>query len=126
MDVVRMYKIMDTIHINVTIPYRFQHAIMDDCSMNRMGQNLAFNTGSKDLKKLVDLWVAEQADYQLDTNTCSAVCGHYTQVVWADTTKVRLDAVYVSGVLDRSNQQVSPPGRSDAVYQADMIKVSPA
>ena len=35
-------------------------------------------------------WVAEKADYTYASNTCNAgkVCGHYTQVVWRDTTKL--------------------------------------
>src|SRR5262245_40133989 len=38
----------------------------------------------------VTSWVAEKADYTYAGNTCreGAVCGHYTQVVWRDTTKV--------------------------------------
>ena len=33
-------------------------------------------------------WVSEAADYDYATNTCSAVCGHYTQIVWRDTQDV--------------------------------------
>jgi pathogenesis-related protein 1 len=38
----------------------------------------------------VTSWVAEKADYTYASNTCipEKVCGHYTQVVWRDTTKV--------------------------------------
>ena len=38
----------------------------------------------------VAAWVAEKADYTYANNTCTAgkVCGHYTQVVWRDTTKL--------------------------------------
>ncbi len=38
----------------------------------------------------VAAWVAEKADYTYASNACKegAVCGHYTQVVWRDTTKV--------------------------------------
>jgi pathogenesis-related protein 1 len=31
-------------------------------------------------------WAAEAADYDYGTNTCSGVCGHYTQIVWRSTT----------------------------------------
>jgi len=31
-------------------------------------------------------WAAEAADYDYGTNTCSSVCGHYTQIVWRSTT----------------------------------------
>jgi len=30
-------------------------------------------------------WAAEAVDYDYATNSCSAVCGHYTQVVWRST-----------------------------------------
>jgi hypothetical protein len=35
-------------------------------------------------------WAAEAADYDYSTNTCapSAQCGHYTQIVWRDSTLV--------------------------------------
>ena len=38
----------------------------------------------------VTSWVAEKADYAYTSNTCTPekMCGHYTQVVWRDTTKV--------------------------------------
>ncbi|NXT04339.1 GLIP1 protein, partial [Prunella fulvescens] len=33
-------------------------------------------------------WYHELEYYNYDTNTCSRVCGHYTQVVWASSYKV--------------------------------------
>lgn len=38
----------------------------------------------------VNAWVSEKQYYNYPSNTCAAgqVCGHYTQVVWAKTTKV--------------------------------------
>ena len=34
----------------------------------------------------VGAWAAEAADYDHGTNACSGfTCGHYTQMVWADT-----------------------------------------
>lgn len=38
----------------------------------------------------VDKWYDEVKDFHYDINSCNrgAVCGHYTQVVWAKTTKV--------------------------------------
>ena len=72
------------------VDFSFKHAVMNDCGGKRMGQNLAYTAGSaKDLDQMVNLWVAEEADYNYASNTCSKVCGHYTQVVWAETTKVR-------------------------------------
>ncbi|CAG2213593.1 unnamed protein product [Mytilus edulis] len=40
------------------------------------------------LDKSVASWVNEKKDYDYASNSCSGVCGHYTQVVWADSTKL--------------------------------------
>lgn len=37
---------------------------------------------------VVESWESESSDYDYATNSCSGVCGHYTQVVWASTTAV--------------------------------------
>lgn len=33
-------------------------------------------------------WISEKNDYILSNNSCSSVCGHYTQVVWADSHRI--------------------------------------
>jgi hypothetical protein len=55
-----------------------------------MGQNLAAGQppGAFGITQFVNLWAAEAADYDYATNTCAAVCGHYTQVVWRTTASV--------------------------------------
>lgn len=46
------------------------------------------------MTKGVDGWTAEKAAYDIGSNTCSVpmgqitACGHYTQNVWKETTKV--------------------------------------
>ncbi|XP_067283623.1 GLIPR1-like protein 1 isoform X2 [Pseudorasbora parva] len=40
------------------------------------------------VKSAVKSWVDEVKDYNYYQNQCTKVCGHYTQVVWADTYKV--------------------------------------
>jgi uncharacterized protein YkwD len=37
---------------------------------------------------VVKAWADEVRNYRYSTNTCSGVCGHYTQVVWKDTKEV--------------------------------------
>ncbi|MEM6522020.1 MAG: CAP domain-containing protein, partial [Cyanobacteria bacterium P01_C01_bin.70] len=39
---------------------------------------------------VVAAWVAEKADYDYASNSCASgkVCGHYTQIVWRETTAV--------------------------------------
>jgi uncharacterized protein YkwD len=56
------------------------------------GENLAAAAppGSKTNAQVVEDWVSEVADYSYATNKCAPgkVCGHYTQVVWRNTTQV--------------------------------------
>lgn len=37
---------------------------------------------------VVDAWGNEKYDYDYDSNSCTSVCGHYTQVVWRETKKI--------------------------------------
>ena len=54
-----------------------------------VGENIyASSAAGADPIGAVNAWAAEVADYNYAQNTCSGVCGHYTQVVWATTTKV--------------------------------------
>jgi uncharacterized protein YkwD len=56
-----------------------------------VGENLAANTGQGyDPYSVTDLWAAEAVDYDYATNTCAdgEVCGHYTQIVWRQTTQI--------------------------------------
>ncbi|KAK7363011.1 hypothetical protein VNO77_05139 [Canavalia gladiata] len=52
------------------------------------GENLAWSSGDLSGVDAVRMWVDEKADYNYDSNSCSSVCGHYTQVVWNTTTRV--------------------------------------
>jgi uncharacterized protein YkwD len=47
------------------------------------GENLYADTGQGSAGAVVADWVSERAAYDFSSNTCSGVCGHYTQVVWA-------------------------------------------
>ncbi len=49
-----------------------------------------FGFPNVDAKRAVQFWAGERPNYTYDTNSCAAgkVCGHYTQVVWANTTGV--------------------------------------
>jgi hypothetical protein len=53
-----------------------------------VGETVAAGTGTT-LQQLVNLWIAEGANYTYATNSCSgASCGDYTQIVWAQTLSV--------------------------------------
>ncbi len=63
-----------------------------------VGENVYGSSGTATPDGAVSAWAAEAADYDYDTNTCSAVCGHYTQLVWATTEKLGCGISNCSGL----------------------------
>jgi len=67
----------------------------------RRGENIAANypPGSATSHAVVGWWAGEAPDYDYASNTCASgrVCGHYTQVVWRDTTAVGCARATCSG-----------------------------
>lgn len=67
---------------------RFEH----NKNRGKYGENLAAAAPptSKTNTQVVQDWVSESGDYTYATNKCAPgkVCGHYTQVVWRNTTQV--------------------------------------
>lgn len=57
-------------------------------ALQGLGENIYADAGQGDAKAVVADWVSEVANYDYATNSCSATCGHYTQVVWRDSTKL--------------------------------------
>lgn len=63
--------------------------------------------------EVVDAWAQERVSYNAETNSCATgmICGHYTQVVWKNTTHVGCG---LNVCNDNNNQvwvcQYSPPG----------------
>ncbi len=53
-----------------------------------VGENIYGTSQTPTAQGAVDRWAAEAADYDYDSNSCSGVCGHYTQVVWATTERL--------------------------------------
>lgn len=48
-----------------------------------VGENIYASGGTASPTDAVTSWASESANYNYAANTCSGVCGHYTQVVWA-------------------------------------------
>ncbi len=63
-----------------------------------LGENLFMGTtGFYDPKDVVDAWGNEVEYYNYEDNSCSGVCGHYTQIVWATTKKVGCAKIECNG-----------------------------
>uniref|UniRef100_A0A3Q3M225 Peptidase inhibitor 16 n=1 Tax=Mastacembelus armatus TaxID=205130 RepID=A0A3Q3M225_9TELE len=58
--------------------------------LEETGENLFAGTGHLDLRLAMEKWFLEHLDYNFENNSCDEdkMCGHYTQMVWADTHKV--------------------------------------
>ena len=53
------------------------------------GENLAWSSGRElEADDVAKMWYDEIKDYNYAANSCSAVCSHYTQVVWRTSKKV--------------------------------------
>ncbi len=58
------------------------------------GENLYASTAKPTLEDAADAWIKEKRNYHYgkvgDENTCDrgAICGHYTQVMWKETSQV--------------------------------------
>ena len=53
-----------------------------------VGENIYASSGQASGPNAVANWASEEAEYDYASNTCSGMCGHYTQIVWDTTTKV--------------------------------------
>jgi pathogenesis-related protein 1 len=60
-------------------------------NLSNLGENIAAFGGNHSVSAgpdAVNFWAEEASDYQYSSNSCSGVCGHYTQIVWRSTTEV--------------------------------------
>jgi len=56
---------------------------------NRYGENLySISGGAASPRQVVDAWAGEARDYDIRSNRCAGMCGHYTQIVWRNTRSV--------------------------------------
>jgi len=67
---------------------------------NNYGENIFWGTvGHYTAADAVDAWASEKADYDYASNSCNPgkVCGHYTQIVWKNTTEVGCAKIVCNG-----------------------------
>ncbi|XP_004602871.2 glioma pathogenesis-related protein 1 [Sorex araneus] len=70
-----------------------------------LGENIWTGTVSNfSVSSAITSWYNEVKDYDFKTRRCRSVCGHYTQVVWADSFKVGCAVQYCPTVTIRSKQ----------------------
>ncbi|KAK1300949.1 hypothetical protein QJS10_CPB13g00044 [Acorus calamus] len=77
------------------------------------GENIFKGSGSDwTAKDAVDLWVGEEKNYDYNSNTCAdgEMCGHYTQVVWANSVELGCARVNCDGDGVFITCNYSPPG----------------
>lgn len=69
---------------------------------SKYGENLYWTSHGATSSQVVGSWLAEAEHYDANTHTCAEgqICGHYTQVVWADTRYIGC------GVASCGSQQV--------------------
>ncbi|KAK2885281.1 hypothetical protein Q8A67_016118 [Cirrhinus molitorella] len=58
--------------------------------LENLGENLFVGTGPFNVTKAMLNWFEEHVDYDHETDNCpeDKMCGHYTQMVWADSKKI--------------------------------------
>lgn len=59
------------------------------------GENLYWSSYNSESVEVVQSWASEVQFYDYDSNTCAPnqMCGHYTQIVWADTKRVGCELI---------------------------------
>ncbi|XP_061469309.1 peptidase inhibitor 16-like isoform X1 [Rhineura floridana] len=62
----------------------------------QQGENFFAMSGNLDVKTAVENWYSEYQYYNMTTSTCEEgqLCGHYTQVVWANSEHVGCGTVF--------------------------------
>jgi pathogenesis-related protein 1 len=97
-------------YLKQTNACRMQHSKTN----GRYGENLywasavSWSDGRTELQrvlpqKVVDSWGSERADYDYANNQCvqGKMCGHYTQIVWRDTTTVGCAVAVCEGTQEQ-------------------------
>jgi uncharacterized protein YkwD len=66
-----------------------KHRPDDGPDAQQYGENIFKSWGHQPrAEDVVASWIAEEANYDDATNSCSDVCGHYTQVVWRNSQRL--------------------------------------
>lgn len=89
----------------------FEHS-----GVSSYGENLFWSSKKSSYTDAINAWFGEVHDYNFATSSCQAgkVCGHYTQLIWKNTTQVGCGkALYKRGANIGATVivcQYNPPG----------------
>ncbi|SHO80804.1 SCP-like family protein [hydrothermal vent metagenome] len=62
------------------------------------GENLFLSSYNSTYVDAINSWYEEKFDYNYQNNSCNGVCGHYTQMIWANSTELGCaKAIYSTG-----------------------------
>ncbi|KAK7811201.1 hypothetical protein U0070_019232 [Myodes glareolus] len=67
-----------------------------------LGENMYLGERKSTPKQIISRWYNESEHYNFENRTCSKTCGHYTQVVWANSLKVGCAVADCPRILGRS------------------------
>ncbi|SFV62830.1 SCP-like family protein [hydrothermal vent metagenome] len=62
------------------------------------GENLYVTSENPSYEEAINYWYQEKKNYNYENNSCNGTCGHYTQIIWKDTTEIGCGkAIYTTG-----------------------------
>jgi len=62
------------------------------------GENLFYSSYNSNYVDAINSWYGEKSSYNYSDNSCNGMCGHYTQMIWKDTTEIGCaKATYTTG-----------------------------
>jgi uncharacterized protein YkwD len=88
---------------------------------NQFGENLAAGTsGALDGQAVADMWYDEVKGYRFPNGGFSMQTGHFTQVVWRETTQIGCGVTSCNG-MDIWVCEYDPPGNVETMYRQNVL-----
>ena len=88
---------------------------------NAFGENLAAGTsGTLDGRAVADMWYDEVKLYKWPDGGFSMETGHFTQVIWRETTQIGCGVATCNG-MDIYVCEYDPPGNVDTMYRQNVL-----
>jgi len=85
------------------------------------GENLAMSTGDLTVQHSVQMWYDEIAAYNFASGAFSMLTGHFTQVVWAGTTRVGAGIAFAPSGATYICANYTPPGNVRGRFETNVL-----